>query len=354
MRYGQIANKIKDCLGADGSLSIREASTSDPQMDAVVIENWDALCIGFQYQIETYDALPGYYRAIPEEHVNRLRNMLERGQEGAGSRQWLSVLTASATQVNQHIPLKVLASTFATSKSEEARTLFISLPPALRGTSFTELDGFNKKLYRLVLEINAAGDSVVTFGGFYQGSDVIALIFSAVDSLHLIYDMLRIAYNAVEEMRPIRGELIRQIVRLHDIRRNVDVPKDGEDADVDESVRDAVMELAEQSLDQLLKAKGKDTGGEPANALRKALRQSVTILADGAGVEVDETSRQEIAQKAETNGSNVINFVSINGNNNYVALHPEPLALPPAPDSDSDGEVTQPEESPQDTEDTEE
>ena len=313
MRNMEKAIALKNCLNSSGQLDIRQSDTSDPQMDVVVVENWDFLLVGFEAQIGAYDAQPGFHNGLNSEHVDRLRKEIARQSAGTGSQQWFNMLSQTATEIDRHIPMRVLASTFGTTESE-GPTLYVTLPIRLRGRNFDDMEAFTRQLYLQVDLINmSCGKQVATFGGMYEGSDVIAICIEGIDRLIQMYDLICIAHNAVVDMKTIPAGLMRRIFaeydRLHD--RGGDITE-AESLEIEaEAVRAGVAEKAAEQV-QLPEGNGTARGEEYA-ALVKCMQGFINLLATDAKLGLDAETSSEI-QKRQSSGDNPT--IALSGNIN--------------------------------------
>ena len=309
-------------------MAIKQSANSEPLMDEAEIEGWDDFVVGARAQIEAYDATPDFYPALSSEQVDKLRMAVNSQSTGAGKSQaWLTTVTQAATEVNRHIPMSVLASIYANSKSEEQATLFITLPTALRDSSVDELNDFIHFIKGYVHRINSAyGESVVTFGGFYEGSDEIALLFTNPEQVYLMYAVSRIAYNAVKDMGKYTNDRIHRILEARDKIRGIFTPKNGDDDP--EKIRRAVSrELAKEEMKALLDTRKEFTGEQP-NALNESMNKTIDLFAIGAKISVDDHLR-EVIEKEQHGGIKI----ETHGDNNtyYINLYQEPIqgyALP--------------------------
>ena len=303
MRNMEKAIALENCLNSSGQLDIRQSDTSDPQMDVVVIENWDFLLVGFEAQIAAYDAQPGFHTGLNRDHLDRLRKEIARQSDGTGSQQWFNILSQTAVEIDIHIPMRVLASTFGSPESESP-TLFVTLPTRLRGRSFDEMESFTEQLYRQVDLINMSfGKQVATFGGMYEGSDVIAICIEEINHLIQMYDLICIAHNAVVDMKTIPAGLMRRIFAEYDRLR--DRGGDATGVDAPEIETEAVRAgVAEQAAEKVPLPDGNGTArGEEHAALVKCMQGFINLLAMDAKLGLDAETSSEI-QERQSNGDN--------------------------------------------------
>lgn len=317
MRNLEKAIALENCLNSRGQLAIRQSDTSDPQMDVVVVENWDFLLVGFEAQIAAYDAQPGFHNGLHREHVDRLRKEIARQSAGTGSQQWFNMLSQTAAEIDRHIPMRVLASTFGSPESESP-TLFVTLPTRLRGRNFDEMAAFTEQLYRQVDLINmSCGKQVATFGGLYEGSDVIAICIEGTNHLIQMYELICIAHNAVVDMKTIPAGLMRRIFAEYDRLRDRGSDATGVDApEIEtEAVRAGVAEKAAERV-QLPEGNG-TTRGEEHAALVKCMQGFINLLATDTKLGLDAETSSEI-QKRQASGDNptlVLNGdINVSGN----------------------------------------